>query len=194
MNRNCWLAILALWAFSLTAHSHEIAPVRGSSSETLYSLQSPWTDQKSHKFTFADLRGRPVLITMAYTGCQYTCPLTVAKLKEIEAAARAQGAGDFYIVVASFDPSGDKPAHLLQYAKEKDLSPSKWILLSPASDSKVRELSAALGISYTKIKGGDFAHSNIISLLDKEGKTVSQLVGLGTDAGELIRKLVRTSK
>jgi protein SCO1/2 len=43
------------------------------------------------------------------------------------------------------------------------------------------EMAALLGIRYKKLPDGEFAHSNVITLLNPEGEIVHQQIGLGQE-------------
>jgi protein SCO1/2 len=45
-------------------------------------------------------------------------------------------------------------------------------------DGAVRELAALLGVKFKEEAAGQFAHSNIISILNAEGEVVHQRAGL----------------
>ena len=55
----------------------------------------------------------------------------------------------------------------------------------------MRELAAALGIVYSRDKDGEFSHSNIISLLDREGVLQTQVPGLVESHSELVQLVVK---
>ncbi len=158
--------------------------------ESLYNLKGHWKEMSGEELPLHNLRGQPIVLAMAYTKCTATCPLIVAKLKEIEKALNAAGESKAKIVLASFDPKFDSPNRLSEYAKIKGLAQSRWILLSPNGDRDVRELAAALGVVYSKDKGGEFSHSNLISLLTDEGVLQLQVSGLSASHDDLVARIV----
>lgn len=169
-------------------HHHgkkELAAAASPTGDSIFNSKSLWQDSSGNEIKLGDFRGTKLIISMAFTSCTYTCPLTVAKLKEIEAALVAKGIVEFKIVLASFDPKRDKPARLAEYFKQKKLT-ERWVLLAPRSDKDVRELAALLGVVYSQDMKGDFSHSNIISFLDREGVVRSTLDGLAADPQPLI--------
>lgn len=199
MKRFIWAAFLTglispAWNLARAhGHDHDKTGESGAkpvlNGDSLYNSKSKWRDPSGGEFKLASLRGQKVVLTMAYTGCTYTCPLAVAKLKEIESALVREGGGDFKIVLASFDPLNDTPAKLARYLNEKHLS-DRWVLLSPRSDSDVRELAALLGISYSKDKKGEYSHSNIITYADREGIVRHTLIGIGADFKPLVKAVL----
>ena len=65
---------------------------------------------------------------------------------------------------------------------------SRWVLLS-GDDDAVRELAAALGVSYRPDGQGGFDHAAVISLLDAKGEIVFQQRGAQASPDELLAKL-----
>ena len=157
--------------------------------ESLYNSSTDWRDASGKATALNSFRGQKIILTMAYTNCTYTCPLTVAKLKKIESELAAKGVSDYKIVMASFDTARDTPAQLAAYMKKQNLPAARWVWLSPKADKDVRELAALLGIVYSKDKQGEFSHSNIIVLLDQEGVVRERLEGLSTDHKGFVARL-----
>lgn len=146
---------------------------------SVYDLGATWRDQLGHSRTLASLRGRPQLVAMIYTHCATTCPLTVAAMKRVE---RAADDADVGFVLVSLDPARDDVRRLAGYAAERGLDPARWTLLT-GSDADVRDLAATLGVRYRQVTPGDLAHSNLITLLDSEGRIARQTSGQFDDAG-----------
>ncbi len=164
------LAFVAL-TFSLPSFSGEEAG-------SLYDLKSSWRDVSGKPVQISVAKNHYALVTMAYTSCAHSCPMTISKMQEIETALRAAGLGDLKMVLASFDVKHDKPSKLQAFQASRKLNPNHWILLSPDSEANARELAVALGITYKDIGKGDFSHSNIISLLDPNGVVVAKIDSL----------------
>jgi protein SCO1/2 len=84
---------------------------------------------------------------------------------------------------------------LRAFAREQGFDSSRWTLLYGQS-ADVLELAAVLGVNYKKTTPLDYAHSNIITVLNAMGDVVYQQEGLGTDPTatiEKIRELVNKS-
>jgi protein SCO1/2 len=154
------------------------------SGESIYNLKSMWTDQNGKSIKLSDLRGKKLILAMAYTSCQNACPIIVEDMKKIE--SKIGGSKDTVLALFSFDTEKDTPKKLKEYAEKKRLS-DRWILLN-GSKKSVRELAAVLGIKYTKLPSGDFDHSNIINLIDKEGIIRFQQVGLNKEPEEFLNQ------
>lgn len=153
---------------------------------SVYDLEASWRDQSGATRSLASLRGAPVLLAMVYTHCTATCPLAVAELKRI--AALEPGVR---LVLVSLDPARDDPERLARYAADHALDASRWTLLT-GSDSDVRDLAATLSVRYRRVTPDDLAHSNLITLLDREGRIVRQTSGLMDDAA--VAQLLATAR
>jgi protein SCO1/2 len=154
---------------------------------SIYELDATWHDQRGAARTLADLRGRPQVVAMIYTHCAATCPLTVANMKRVDAAAR----GKVGLVLVSLDPQRDTAGRLAAYAAEHGLDAARWTLLR-GSDDAVRDLAAALGVRYRRATPDELAHTNTLTVLDARGVVVHQTAALGDVASTLdaVRRLV----
>ena len=115
---------------------------------------------------------------MVFTHCTYACPTLTKDMKAIAAQLKSNGIKEEEIQYAlvSFDTERDNPARLTAFAAEMGLDKS-WTLLTGKEDA-VRQLSVLLNIQYEKAPDGNFSHSNVITVLDKEGRIATQLEGL----------------
>ena len=58
----------------------------------------------------------------------------------------------------------------------------------------VLELAALLGVKYKEDSNGQFAHSNVITVLNAKGEIVHQQIGLNEDISETVQTLVKLVK
>ena len=58
----------------------------------------------------------------------------------------------------------------------------------------VRELAALLGVNYAEDARGQFAHSNVITLLNAEGEIAFQHAGLKQDPAPLIVAIEKAAR
>lgn len=156
--------------------------------KSLFQLESVWTSDANRKVKLGVLRGRPQIVAMFFASCQFTCPLTVSDMQRIEAALPENLRTNTGFLLISFDSERDTPAALKVYRAKRELSNQNWTLLRGEPDD-VRELAALLGVIYKRDANGDFAHSNVITLLNAEGEIVFQQPGLNLPADEIISKL-----
>jgi len=157
--------------------------------ESVYQLDGEWHNQNNDTVSLSQLRGKIPVIAMVFTHCGYACPRIVADLQNIEEQVPEDKKDEVVFVLASFDTERDHPARLRKFAEEMDLD-EDWLLLH-GEDNVVRELSTVLDVKYKKQPDGNFAHSNNIVLLNKEGVIVEQIEGLGVDASPIIKELTQ---
>ena len=158
----------------------EMASANPAQNMSLYQLESDWSNHDNITSKLDVLAGRFQVVAMAYTSCEVACPRIVASMKKIQKEVDSDRVG---FTIISIDPERDTPATLKAYADKMDLNPASWTLLTSKSDN-VLELAALLGVRYRALPGGEFAHSNIISVLDETGVLVHQQNGLGPDLTE----------
>lgn len=144
--------------------------------DSLYQLDATYTTDAGEKFALAQLRGRPVLLAMFFASCNFACPMIVADLTRIQAALPMPLRDEVAIVLVSFDVVRDTPVALAKYREDRLLG-AQWTLLH-GEDDAVAELAALLGVKYKQESDGQFAHSNLITILNAEGEIVHQRAGL----------------
>lgn len=160
--------------------------------KSLYHLTSTWTNDAQKAFPLSALHGRPQIVTMFFASCEFACPLLVSDMKRIEAALPENIRTNVGFVLVSFDSTRDTPEALAEFRKLHRLE-ANYTLLRGAPDD-VQELAALLGVKYKKDQRGQFAHSNIITLLDGNGEVVTRQLGLnqsGDDLAVAIQRLVK---
>lgn len=144
---------------------------------SIYQLESTWTSDVGREIQLGVLRGKPQVVTMFFASCEYACPILQQDMKRIESALPEEMRDRVGFVLITFDSERDTVEALHAYRERQDLSNRNWTLLRGEPED-VRELAALLGISYRRDPLGQFAHSNLVTLLDREGEIVRQLPGL----------------
>jgi protein SCO1/2 len=135
------------------------------------------------------LAGRPLVVAMFFAKCEYACPVLVHDMKKIEAELPAGPRSKTGFLLVSFDSERDTPEALADYRKIHEL-PANWTLLRGGSDD-VLELAALLGVKFKKDTRGQFAHSNLITLLNSEGEVELQQTGLNQSPDALVNRLLK---
>lgn len=160
-----------------------VMPAPEAGTLSLYDLPSLWRDQRGETIPLSSLGGRVQVIALAYTNCRASCPLIIADLKRIEASLPATRRNELGFVLVSLDPERDTPGRLAEWAASTGLNESHWTLLNGA-DEAVRELAAVLGVRYQEQAHGEMAHTNAITVLDRDGAIVHHQTGLGEPSGD----------
>ena len=159
------------------------------SDHSIYQLDATWTTDAGQPFTLGELRGRPVVLAMFFTSCGYACPRIVDAMTQIQQTLPVAVRDQARFVLVSFDDERDTIAALHDYRTVHELGAQSWILLRGAPGD-IRELAAVLGMSYKKNALGQFGHSNLITILNREGEIVHQRAGLEGGLAEAARAVV----
>lgn len=182
---------VAAFALAATAAVAQAAPQAALPSTSVYQLAAKLQDQDGKSFTFASLRGKPLVISMFYTSCEYVCPMLVDTIERDEQALTAGERAQLKTLLVTFDPDRDDAATLKTTAQKRNLDPARWTL-ARTDAATVRKLAAVLGIQYRKLENGDFNHSTVAVLLDTEGRVVASTNKMGAVAPEFVAALKKT--
>lgn len=172
----CFFAILLL-----------ASVVKADDEISLADLGAHWKTDDNRDITFHDLLGSPYILTMMYTSCRSTCPITVKKLHDFYQVAEKQGIRPKFVLV-SFDGSRDNPEALKAFREMHELSKEQWTLLSGDVGS-IRKLAVLLGVSYQQDQDtGEFTHTNQFTFVDGRGIVTQTIVGLNGDLMPLLER------
>ncbi|MBF2054745.1 MAG: SCO family protein [Candidatus Sericytochromatia bacterium] len=163
---------------------HAGLPAGAASDQSLYHLEASWQNQQAQTVSLAAAQGKVQLVATVYASCENACPRIIADMKAIEDKLAASSGAQLQLTLVSIDPEVDTPARLQALADKIQLSP-RWQLLTGDPDD-VLTLAALLGVQYKKISETDYAHSNIISVLNPAGEIVHQQQGLGVDPAQTV--------
>lgn len=155
---------------------------------SLYNLDSEWQNQEGKTVKLPELQGRVQLVAMIFTNCSYACPRIIADLKRIESDLQKSDRDDVGIVLVTMDPERDTPERLKEFATTNKLDASRWTLLTSKTEN-IQELGVLLNMKYRQETDGNFAHSNIISVLNEKGELVHQQEGLGTSPEATVKAI-----
>ncbi len=153
---------------------------------SVYHLDTQWLNEVGDGYELSELSDRPVVCAMIYTTCEFACPLIVGKMLAIYDGLDEDVRRETRFVLFSFDPERDTPDRLNPYKKASSIDKPEWMVLTSESDDAPLELAVALGVRYKKTPDGEFAHSNIITVLDGEGVPSYQMVGLDRPTEEAV--------
>jgi len=166
---------LALFAFAaLAASVRAAAPLPG---DSVYQLHPGLVDQDGRPFDYASTRGVPVLTSMFYTSCEMVCPLIFESIARTVDAFDKRVRDKVRVVMVSFDPERDT-VPVLKETAVKHHCDARWSLVR-GSEADARRIAALLGVQYRRLPSGEFNHSSVISLLDKEGRLVKRTTIVG---------------
>ena len=133
--------------------------------------------------------GKPFIISMIYTSCYHTCPMTIRYLSNVvEKARNTLGEDSFSVLVIGFDGQFDTPQRMKYFAKKQGINKKGWYSLSADPDT-IAALTKELGFVYFTSPNG-FDHLVQATILDGEGEIFRQVYGETFDTQLLIEPLL----
>jgi protein SCO1/2 len=140
-----------------------------------------WTDEAGEDVTLGRYAGSPVVLTAFFTSCTTRCPLTIERLRALDAAMRRRGIAGAFVLV-TLDPRTDGPARLRRYKEEHGLPPS-WHLLRGDLE-ETRALARALGLR-AAYDDGHIDHDVRVAIFDRAGRLARTLDGWSFDEDQV---------
>ena len=160
---------------------------------SLFHLEGNWTTHGGDAVALNHFTGKPTLVTMFFASCAVACPILIEDIRGVQKELPEAQRDQLNIVMLSFDTERDTPEALAAFAKARSLSSPPWTLMHGDADV-VLETAALLNVRYRKDDQGNFAHSNIMTLLNAEGEVVYQLDGLRADPAPLLKAISSLSE
>lgn len=147
-----------------------------------------FTDGDGRGLRLAELRGRPLVLSLVYTSCAHTCPLLTEHLARMVAVAReALGAESFTVLTVGFDTAVDSPARMRLFARERGIDTPHWRFLSTDAASAAA-LARDVGFLFTRRAGG-YDHLTQTTVLDAQGRVYRQIYGSDFEPPALVEPL-----
>ena len=143
-----------------------------------YALTSKWNSLNSKEVLLSSLAGKVRVVTMGFTSCRYACPRIVGDLQRIETALGVDAARIGFVFI-SIDPNRDTIEKLKAFATERKIDLANWDFLNGSAEG-IRDLAVALDFKYQQVEQ-DFAHSNLIAVIDAKGRVVHHEEEIGAD-------------
>lgn len=170
----------------------EVKPAAPLTARSLYQLDAKWTNDAGQPVQLASFRGQPVVIAMFFAQCNYACPVLVSDMQRLREAIPAADRAKVRFVLVTFDTARDTPAALKAFRERSSLDAS-WVLLRGEAD-QVQELAMLLGVKFKQEAGGQYAHSNLFTVLNAEGEITHQKNGLMGDVSEAAKAVRMAAK
>lgn len=139
--------------------------------------------------TLADLRGKPLVVSMIYTSCYHTCPMTIQHLAEVvDKAKDAVGGNEFNVVVIGFEVDNDTPGAMRYFGRKQGVNDDGWYLLS-TDQATIEPLLKELGFVYVPSPRG-YDHLIQATLVDADGAVYRQVYGEVFDTQLLVEPIM----
>jgi protein SCO1/2 len=173
-------------------------------------------DENGQTFDLNQTRGKIVVLSLIYTHCLDICPLTTAKMKQIQQGVQsARLSNQVQLVTFTVDPVRDSPEVLKRFASAYDFDPSNWVFLTGSSDQidiLIKGLNLYVQRVYyindTPVPETELPqpatdnpylvnHTDRMFLIDRQGKVRALPPGSRTNVGDamkLIQQLVKEQR
>jgi protein SCO1/2 len=142
-----------------------------------------WESDKGAKIRFSDLQGHPQVVSLFYSDCHITCPMTLLSMKQVEAALPPELRSQVGFVLITFMPEFDSARVLHRFRGVENLS-DRWALLR-GSKKSTRLMANLLGVSFN-VESYRLTHSPQIAVLDAEGRIVYRQSNLQSDPKAIV--------
>ena len=189
-----WFLVLCMAFFcAVIGENVAAAPaiVKPLPANSVYQLEVPLTDQHGVNFELGDRRGKPLLITMFYSNCEFVCPRIIEALKRTEEHLTPSERARVPVLAVTFDPARDDVAALIGVADSHHVDAARWAL-ARTDLRNVRKLAATLGIQYRALPSGDFNHTSVLILLDADGRIAGKTFTIGAADPAFVKLVKKT--
>ncbi|SHF80182.1 protein SCO1/2 [Fodinibius roseus] len=166
-----------LYAQHHHAADNELEAGKINAGHSLYHLDAPWTTHRDETVKLSDFRGSPIIVVMFYGNCREVCPILIQDTWRLYNRVDTSRRETVKVLAITFDTENDTPEVLREYANYEQLDIPGWHFMT-SEDATVRSLAMMLGVQYSKKSDGHFAHTNLVTVLDEEGKIARRVEGL----------------
>ena len=136
----------------------------------------PFTDDSGQLVSLGTFWGKPLVISLIYTSCFHTCPITTRHLATVvEKAREVLGRESFNIALIGFDAQNDTPLAMRHFGEQQGVDVDGWSLLS-GSPKTINKLTQELGFQFYPSPNG-FDHLVQATVVDTEGVIYRQVYG-----------------
>ena len=148
-----------------------------------------FTASDGRQVTLAELRGKPLVLSLVYTSCYQICPMTTQYLSGVVDKARdALGHDSFAVALVGFDTSVDTPEAMRYFARKQGIADKDWWVLSTDAAGAER-LAADTGFLITPTAAG-FDHLIQATVIDADGLVYRQVYGQVFETPLLVDPLI----
>lgn len=116
--------------------------------------------------------GKARLVYFYFANCPDVCPPTTFLLSQVQEQLEKEGTlgTKAELVSITFDPERDTPEVIKAFAERNFAQPKGWKFLRGDDGEQTLKLARDFGVSVVKTEDGNFAHKNIITLVDQDGQ------------------------
>ena len=147
------------------------------------------TSQDGASVSMASLRGKVVAVAFIYTRCPDICPLLTQKMAQVQDALGADFGARIAFVSITLDPEHDTSAVLKNYARAWGAKLKGWSFLT-GPQAAIDALTRRYGVFAAKNRTGSVDHTQLTSIIDREGVIRVQYLGARFNEQEFRRDLL----
>jgi len=167
------------------------APTTALASDSVYQVNATLTDQNGRAFKLRKHLGKAVLASMFYTSCKFVCPMLIDTMALTRQGLTPEERAQIDMLLISFDPQRDDVKKLKSVALSREVDSSPWTL-ARTDVSSSRKIAATLGIQYRLLSDGEFNHTTVLVLLDRDGRVVGRTQKMGAADPAFIKLVKQT--
>ena len=145
-------------------------------------------DQRGHRLSLADLRGKVLALSFVFTSCSDTCPIVTAKLADIQRRLGSEFGRRVHFMSISVDPLTDTPERLRAYASKFNADIPGWSFLT-GTPAQIEDVVRRFGAYARRAEDGAVDHLNLTSLIDSQGRLRVQYLGYRFRVDEMLADL-----
>ncbi len=137
-----------------------------------------FTDSNGGPRKLAAFHGKPLIVSMVFSACTYSCSVTTRHIaRVVQEARRALGEDSFTVVTIGFDIPVDTPEAMRAFAVRHAVAGlAGWHFLSGDDPTAMTQLMAKLGMTSVPSPRG-FDHTVQLSIIDGDGVLYRQVYG-----------------
>lgn len=177
------MRVLHLPLILLTMFCCLFAVSTGQNNKTISLSNYTLIDQDGKKIQLNEFKGKPLVVSFIYIHCSQTCPAITANLQKV-AREGEKIQSQFNILTISFDPENDTPQKLKLH-KNRFANEFKNWRFAISDKQTIEKLADKLRFYYKKVND-DFEHTNLVTILDKDGKIYRQVYGVNFSANDVL--------
>ncbi|MBE9562646.1 MAG: SCO family protein [Proteobacteria bacterium] len=159
------------------------------SQDAIDNVIGDYTLVDSNEQPFVLKRNKPLVLSLVYTSCHHTCPMTTRNLaKVVKIAREALGDDSFDVITIGFNTGVDTPKNMRYFATQQGIEDiNNWYYLS-SDKNTINSLMKDIGfIFYPSPRGYD--HIVQATVIDAHGKVYNQVYGEVFDTPLLVEPL-----
>jgi protein SCO1/2 len=153
------------------------------------------TNMDGNQVNWQDSKGKVRLVFFFFSYCPDVCTPTTYLMSRVQDDLINQGywgnKAAFFSI--TFDPDRDTPERLQQFSSQFTKHPADWFFVR-GEEKATFDLAKQFGIAVGKDKDGNFLHTNLIVLVDKNNNIRNYYDAGSIDPKVIVKDMVQLSK